>query len=249
MLYIDGRPAEEKPLIEPTLPSLFSDWTDGIFDITHWGYTTEGNDIGSVGIGYDDIRGSRICVLNSGAVNGGMAGIYGQSEWQRRSSNLQPAPEISGYDHTAALYYLVMDWEARLDSVPVINNDAFIMGFIRSLDFLRSDFDRQTREVCGFILQDDALYTLTDTIGAESVIEVPGTPDLDDHLYHYRIMCLHEKIIFMHNHQVVTVHTNNMDNAPVYPIFVIQNDQDDTCQLDITNISIGYRRYPSQILV
>lgn len=240
MIHIDGRPIEQKPLLNDTLDSLFDDFVGGAIDASIWGTFISGT--GSVSTAIDDDRGSYCSDLRTGALSGSRAALYGIDDWQRRSGD--SGSEIVGYDNTSAVEYLVMEFEAKFFDRADMNNADVLLGFAPN-----DTDDRSSDDVSGFILNGDELAVLTDLSGTETVTAVPGTPDIETQLNHYRMYYMAEKVIFMFNHSVVAVHTTNLANDVVFPIFLVESDVASTCGICVTNVSIGYSRYPNQNLV
>ena len=240
MIHLDGRPIQEKPLVENSMDTLFDDFQGGTIDPSVWGQFVSGT--ASVGTTVDGDRGSYCSDLRTGALSGSRATLYGVDDWQRRSGD--SGGEITGYDNTGAMSYLVMEFEAKFFSRANMNNADVLLGLVPN-----NTDDRSSDDVCGFILDSDELAVLTDLGGSETVTAVPGTPDIETQLNHYRIYCMQEKIVFLFNHSVVAVHTTNLANDPVFPIFLVENDTGANSGVCVTNVSMGYRRYPEQNLV
>jgi len=240
MIHLDGRPIQEKPLVTDTMDTLFDDFQNLVIDPSVWGQFVSGT--GDVTTITDNAKGSRCCAMRTGATTGSRVNIYGVDDWQNRPGD--SGGEITGYDNTSAMAYLVMEFEALFKNRANMNNADVILGLVPD-----QTYDRSSDDVCGFILNGDELAVLTDLGGSETVTAVPGTPDIETQLNHYRIYCMQEKIVFLFNHSVVAIHTTDLANEPAYPIFLAENDTDADSGIYITNVSMGYRRYPEQNLV
>lgn len=114
---------------------------------------------------------------------------------------------------------LTMEWSAILVNVANHENANFIMGMGDEAAGATIDH-RGANDALGFILVSDALNTLTDSGGTETVTVVPSAPTLTNY-NRYKIVIENGSVQFYVNKVLEVTHTTNIPALPLKINFVV----------------------------
>lgn len=131
------------------------------------------------------------------------------------------APNVLSITNASEMYTKVIaEWMMQFVEPTDENNAAFLAGFLAQN---AGGTDRSSTNALGFILASDALNTLSDKAGTETVTVATGAPSLTE-WNTYRITMTNGNIAFAVNGVTLV---NNTTNLPLKPLqFTIVNKQE-----------------------
>ena len=162
-------------------------------------------------------------VILAGAANADTARLHTVSEWQL-GANTWGANTFNKL--------LIMEWEAKFANVADIENTAFFMGLAAGVAATRA-----TMNIAGFILTADALNSITDNGGVETVNAV-GAPVLTNWMK-LAIVAYNGMIEFYVNEVMQARHVTNLPEYNVHGMFYLpQEAAVNTGELHIATASL-----------
>ena len=133
----------------------------------------------------------------------------------RTTYNFRATPsKFSSTSNTSMVRGIFAEWEAKFTNVANINNASFFMGFSESITGTRA-----TTDIIGFGLSSDAIQTVTDASGTETV-NAPSSITLTDRNL-YKMAITENQVDFWINGNQVATHTTNLPD--IMPHFMIYN--------------------------
>ena len=122
--------------------------------------------------------------------------------------------KFSSTANTSMVRGIFAEWETKFTNIANINNTTFFMGFSESTSGLRT-----TTDIIGFGLVGDAIQTVTDSSGTETV-NAPSSITLTNRNL-YKLAITENQVEFWINGNSVATHTTNLPD--IMPHFMIYN--------------------------
>ncbi len=117
---------------------------------------------------------------------------------------------------------LCIEWEMTLGVVANVDNAISFFGWMPIAAGLRT-----TEDIIGFALVGDALQTVTDSGGVETVNTGFGETMANHNKF--KIVIEEGQILFFLNEQLIATHTTNVPTIPVLPNFYIDTEAGGAC--------------------
>ena len=198
----------------------------GTLDTTNtWQTTITGT--GALSLTSEDTTGIGYARLNC------PAGLDAISLLTRRGANNPKAATTTN----CVVQRVIMEWMYRVVSLANIDNTGFLMGIQANGS---AGAGRSTADMIGFILDADALNTLTDDGGTESITAVGGSPTLTN-WNKARIELRVGAVDFYHNGGNLITHSTAANIPPDYIdafTFRVISEAAVACELHIASVRI-----------
>ncbi len=230
--HVDGRPIQDKPLVNVAMPNLFEDWSTGVIDGATWGTLVVGAATVSVAPSATT-RGNNNVELATTVAGLQQAQMYSQDPWENGAGS---------FDATSGIINFTLEFELAFDVVADIEEASAFFG----LSATQAD-TRASNNIIGVGVSGTDAISITDAAGAETTNILTGL--VDDAWHHYRIQIWNSRVVFSVDHTIVQIHTTNLATTPMFLNFNYENDNASGNLAYLANISAGYQRYPEQILV
>lgn len=216
--YLKGILATSGVMAEPS-ESLIETWQDLLIDPNIWTVTDPG-----VGVAWAPVvSGAFLYNITTPNANE-VARLVGDHLWQIHSIT----PNLN-----LIVKKTIIEFSMIIGVPGNVDNGEFFVGFTPN----QAD-TRASDNIIGFALTADALQTLTDAAGGETVNTGFGET-LTNH-NKYRIEIYEETVDFYLNEVRIAQHTTTIPNIPSYPNFYIDTDAGGPCAFTIGIVKIWY---------
>jgi|TARA_R110000744_G_scaffold355954_1_gene462590 hypothetical protein len=147
--------------------------------------------------------------------------------------------KFSNTENTTMVRGVFLEFEAKFTSVANMDNANFFMGFNSSTSGTRT-----TADVVGFGLSSDAIQTVTDSSGTETVNLPAGITLTNRNLY--KIAITGDQVEFWINGNQVATHTTNLPDVLPFLMFYNVSEAGGSSTLDVGYCHVFYRGFDDQ---
>ena len=144
--------------------------------------------------------------------------------------------KFSYQNNTSMIRGVFAEWEAKFANVANINNTTFFMGFSDSTSGLRT-----TNNIIGFGLSSDAIQTVTDSAGTETV-NLPSSITLTDRNL-FKISITEYQVEFWINGNQVATHITNLPDIQPYFMVYSASEAGGASTVDLGFCRVFYRGF------
>ena len=147
--------------------------------------------------------------------------------------------KFSNTANTTMVRGVFLEFEAKLGNIANMDNATFFMGFNDSTTGTRA-----TANVVGFGLSSDAIQTITDSAGTETVTSPSAITLTDRNLY--KIAITEGQVEFWINGNQVGTHTTNLPDVLPFLMFYNGSEGTGSSTLDVGFCHVFYRGFDDQ---
>ena len=147
--------------------------------------------------------------------------------------------KFSNTTNTTMVRGVFVEFEAKFTDVANIDNTNFFMGLSSSTSGLRT-----TADIIGFGLVGDAIQTVTDSSGTETVNAPAGITLTNRNLY--KIAITPGQVEFWINGNIVATHTTNLPDILPFLMFYSASEGGGSSVLDVGYCHVFYRGFDDQ---
>ena len=147
--------------------------------------------------------------------------------------------KFSNTTNTTMVRGVFLEFEAKFTNVANMDNASFFMGFNNSTTGTRA-----TADVVGFGLTSDAIQTITDSSGTETV-NAPSNITLTNRNL-YKIAITEGQVEFWVNGNQVATHTTNLPDVLPFLMFYNGSEATGSSTLDVGFCHVFYRGFDDQ---